>query len=68
MYVTGPKYKNKVIVCYDIFGDNNSTRIRLLCDSLAENGYTAILPDFFHGKPFGTDIKDFKNLRTDFIP
>eukprot|EP01096_Ripella_sp_DP13-Kostka_P016146 TRINITY_DN776_c0_g1_i2.p2 TRINITY_DN776_c0_g1~~TRINITY_DN776_c0_g1_i2.p2 ORF type:complete len:260 (-),score=109.90 TRINITY_DN776_c0_g1_i2:39-779(-) len=48
LYVVGSG-ETAVIVVYDIFGFNGG-RVRQVCDSLAEQGHTVVLPDFYRGE------------------
>ena len=51
LYVSGSGSK-AVIVIYDIFGFNEpptNGNIRRHCDRLAEQGFVAVLPDFYRG-------------------
>jgi len=47
-YVVGEGEK-AIIAVYDIFGFTENKRTRLVCDEMAEAGYSVILPDFYRG-------------------
>ncbi len=62
IYVVGSS-ENVLLVAYDIYGFENGSRIKELCDFLATQGYLVILMDFFRGDawPVGFNL-DFFNF------
>ena len=56
-YVTAkPWARAGLVVAYDIFGFDGQSRIRSVCDRLAEAGFFVILPDFYRGQQW-TDAR-----------
>ena len=41
--------ENVILVCYDIFGLEEGSRIKQVSDQISENGYKVIIIDFFRG-------------------
>merc|ERR1719329_637165 len=60
-YVVGsPDAKAAIIVTYDIYGFEGQSRIRLICDQLADSGFYVVLPDFFRGDKWTDELKEAK--------
>jgi len=61
IYVVGSS-ENVLLVAYDIYGFENGSWIKELCDFLATQGYLVILMDFFKGDAWPVDFNlDFLN-------
>ena len=60
IYVVGSSEK-VLLVAYDIYGFDNGSRIKVLCDFFATQGYLVILMDFFRGDawPAGFFLNNF---------
>ena len=68
--VSKPGATAGLIVAYDIFGFQGQSRIRQVCDQLAEAGFFVILPDYYRGQqwtPEKMESQGFAGLMK-FIP
>jgi len=59
LYVVGDG-PTAVIVFYDIYGFEGG-RIRLICDQIAEAGFSVVMPDIFRGDPWAENRTDDRN-------